>query len=656
MATEVKDALPIFLDTITLNLRHQDYKRVTEIAEDFTTYATGHGIDKKLKQFNGRETDAAFKQRVALTQANTPDIFQSCIKPLYKVGRTPANIKFQWSKKEEKDTDDRKKELLEVGSNFWGKKSVTQYITQRQGDLDSTDPNSFVVVEFEGVVNPADPKTKARPYPFEVNAAEAINYIYRNNELQWLIVLNHILIRDKKGNEHQGEKYFMYIDNEAITAREITRDNFLDLTQAGTPLITQDNAGLYPPLVPLTEYLYEAKEKKQSKKRFFVVRVTEHKIGFVPAKRFGTVLDPVTRCRTCVPLVFAAQCYFEKSIKTMSEFDLTNCLHTFPQKIQYSDPCPGEMLELEGGGYQHVGCDRGLRVGGKDVCGACNGTGFKVHTSAQDIIQIRMPKDISEIVSLENILVYKHPPIDLIKFQKDFGFVELRQAAQNAVYNSDVFSRQEIATTATEKVINLDAVYDTLTPFADTWSELFVHIYRCIAKLRDMGEVLITHDFPEDFKMRSFTDLLDDLKKAADSGAPSHIKKALVRDLLRKLYVDSPQEVLKIETREKFNPFPGKSEQDVALIIANGQTTKYFATLYTHFDIIFSEIEYEQGKKDLDFYQMDEEKQRAIIKEKTDSILAALTTEQDEAAAKEFENAPDGEGEEEDEPAGGTGA
>lgn len=632
MPTTLKKGLPILFDTIYKTLRHQDYKRVCEIAQDYTIYATGHGIETKLKQFNGRETDEAFKQRVKLTQCNTPDIFQSCIKPLYKVGRTPAQIDIKWEGAEAKEIEEKKKKLFDAGKNFWGKKSVSKYITQRQADLDSTDPNSFVVVEFNEVVNPADPETKPKPYPFEVNSAEAINYVYKNNDLQWLISLNAIVIKDNKGKEHPGEKYYMFLDNENIIATQVHRDKGIELENT-MEVITSETLDLQ--LTPLKEYLFRTGEEKQGDKRYFIIVVTEHKIGFVPAKRFGSLLDPITRNRTCVPLIFAAQCYFEKSIKTMSEFDLTNCLHVFPQKIQYSDPCPGEKLDA---GW--IGCDRGMRPDGKTQCQACGGSGFKEHTSAQDVIRIRMPKELNEIVSLENVLVYKNPPIDLLEFQKKFGFYELRAAAQGAVYNSDVFSKQEISTTATEKRIDLDAVYDTLTPFADTWSELFEHIFKCIAALNNLDEKLvIIHEFPKDFKMRSFSELLEDLQKANTSGAPSHVKRAIVRDIVRKVHADNPFEIKRSETKDKYFPFLGKTEAEINFIIANGKTTKYLETFYAHFDLIFSDIEYEQNAKELDFYQMDEALQRKLIKEKVDAYLAEITKEAEEAQAKAFENA-----------------
>lgn len=631
MPTELKDGIKILFDTITNNLRHQDYARVLEVASDYTTYGTGKGIEHKLKQFNRRESLEEFNQRCALTQVNTPDIFNSVTKPMYKMGRTPATISATWEGKDSKMTDDLRKKLFNAGKNFWGKKNVQKYIAQRQADLDSMDPNSFVVVEFKGQVDPTKPETKAKPYPFEVNSAEAINYFYENQDLQWLIVLNHCVIYDKRDKPLQGEKYYMYIDNESITATQIHKDKVEEYMKVnGVQMLLPDQIP-----APLTEYIFATGEKTESKRRFYIIKVYEHKIGFVPAKRFGTVLDPLTRNRTCIPLIHPAKSYFEKSIKTMSEFDLTNCLHVFPQKIQYADPCPGEPMEK--GSAAYFPCQNGYHPDGKTVCGACKGSGFKFHTSAQDLIQIRMPKDIKDMQPLDNMIAYKSPPIDLIKFQKDFGFFELRRLAQGAVYNSDVFSRQEIAETATGKEIDLDAVYDTLSTFADSWSEMYVFIYLCIAELTDIGDGLdLVHQFPSDFKMESFGTLLDYLQKANQNNAPSHVKKSISKKITHKVYADDQREILRIDTKDKYYPFPGKSEAEINFILANDLTTRFNKTFYAHFDLVFSEIEYEAGLKDIDFYALSQEEQRKMIDAKVQEIITEIDEEDAESAAAGF--------------------
>jgi hypothetical protein len=620
---KIKDAAPILFDTINNKKRHLDYDHVVNLAKDYTAYATGKGMADYLKRFNLRETEEAFQQRLTLTQVNTPDIVSRLKKPIAKVNRTPATFNIAWDGKDAQSTIDKKKQLVSVGQKFWGDKSVEKYFTQRLADLDTLDCNSFLVIEFKENVDKKNPEVKANPYPFEVNSAEAVNFQYINNVLQWLIVLNATIMRDDKGNPSAGELYYEYTENETIKATEI-HPTTVDAFRLANPRAIEINAH-DPNLVmqPKQIYLYSTgkeEEKGQStspsSKRWFVMQVFEHKVGFVPAKRIGTHLDPETRFRTCVPVIHAAKCYLEKSIKAMSEMDLTMILHTFPQKIQYADPCDG--FRSEG---QLVGCIKGKTAGG-DICKSCSGTGFKGHVSAQDVIQIRMPREVAEMVSLENIMVYKHPPIDLLKFQQEHAFDLLINTSISAVYNSQIFSQRKIAETATGENIDLDAVYDTLKDFADNSSEFYVFAYKVFASLRSMSQgLVVTHNFPSDFKMQSLNSLLDDLEKANKNNAPSHVKTAINKKIVGKIYADQPGEVLKIETKNKYYPFQGKSEAEIALILASGYTTRFNQVFYSHFDLVFSDLEYQTEQRQLNFYDMEETMQRTLISAKVTEIM-----------------------------------
>lgn len=667
MTIELNTGVQILLDTVSDNLRHEDYKHVCDLADDYMVYVTGQGFEKKLKMFNPRESKEMYEQRIALTQITTPDIAGGCIKPMYKVGRTAAGKSITW--KDLSTTEKNKKILEDAAKMFYGEHSVDEYLTYRQVDLDSTDPNAFIVVEFrtetgDGVVDPANKNSKAIPYPFEVSSKEAINYIYQNGVLQWLVVENTVVM-ETKTKPKVGEKYILYLDNNSVVMTQIDKTVVEDWKVENNPIAIDSISSDKAPLKEGVTYFFET--PKKSDKRYFMVQVFAHNIGFNPARRVGIIPDLRTRKRTCVPLIHQAQPYFEKSIKTISEFDLTNCLHVFPQKIQYSDPCPGYQEPIETRDqalhnntpsgermYNLIGCNRGYTPNGQ-ACRACHGTGFKYHQSAQDMLQIRMPKELSELVSLENVLVYKSPPIDLLEFQKNLGLFEYRYFAQKAVYNSENFSKKDIQKTATESTLDLDSVYDTLKPFADNYSAMWRHIMKCIAELRDIAKDMeIIHIFPTDFKMKASADLMDELTKASACGAASHIKKALSLDITNKLYVDKPEEILKITTKEKFNPFSGKTENEINMIIANTLCSKYALVLYANFDQIFADIEFDTAQKvvpnpiqnksveptlEINFYQMEEKMQRDLVRAKVAEYQLAIDTEDAATAATAFKGA-----------------
>lgn len=582
--------------TIQQNLRHQDYNRVVDIADSYKKYTTGEDIETLLRQFVPRESDELFKQRKLITSITTPDITNTLTTPMYKVGRTISNSTIVWGDKEKTVTN--RNILNSAASNFWGDASVEKYLTYRMPSLDSTDPNSFIVVEFDGEVDPAKPETKANPYPFEVNSKEAINYKYINNKLQFLIVLNE-------------DRYTMYLENDSIVAIEIQKENVAEL-------ILQ---------FPNAEIWFKDESKKESTSIYFV-QVFNHNAGKIPARRVGSILDVQTRNRTCVPLIHPAKCYFDKAIKTVSEFDITNALHTFPKVFRYGNRCPGDMKK-------GIICNEGKTMTEESNCPICKGTGWSNQTTTASEVIVAAPKDLKDMVSLDMMMAYKSPPIDLVDFQKKYGLYELKELAIKAVYNGETFVSNTVAATATEKSIDLDSVYDTLKPFADSWSSMWVHIYTLIASYRDLGEGLkIEHAFPKDFKMKSLSMLLDDLQKANNSGAASYIKQSINHDIAKKVYADQPSELLKIQTKEMFHPFNGKSENEVNYILSNDLVSRFDKVLHAMFDKFFFDIEKEVGE--LNFYEMEFSKQKEALTKKVEAYIASIDGDNFDSTAEAF--------------------
>jgi hypothetical protein len=603
--------------TIQKDLKHIDYDRVCKIAKEYKAYITGEDIEGLLRQFTPRESKELFDQRVAITSLTTPDIANTLLTPMYKVGRTTANSSITW-KNTDKNTKNRES-LMQAADKFWGDASVEKYLTYRMPALDSTDPNSFIVVEFDGEVDPADRSTKAKPYPFEVNSQEAIDYMFSNNILQYLTVLTN--------NE---KKFTMYLENESIVAIEFKKEDLSEIQR----------------LYPKAEIWYkdEADEKRDSTKMYYVI-VYEHKAGMMPARRVGTKLDEETRGRTCVPMIHPAKCYFEKAIKTVSEFDLTNALHTFPKVFRYGNRCPGDWKK-------GIVCDEGKYVnhelanqengGVLSNCPVCKGSGWSNQTTTASEVIVAAPKEMKDMVSLDMMMTYKAPPPELLEFQKKYGLSDLREYAIKAVYNSDTYVSDSVVQTATAKNIDLDGVYDVLQPFAGSWSSMWKHIISLIASYRDIGkDITVTHAFPKDFKMKPLSMLLLDLKAANDSGAPSYVKQSISHDLAKKVYIDQPGDLLKIQVKEKFYPFNGKSENEINYILSNGIVSNFDKTLYAKFDNIFLEIEQEQPDS-VDFYQMEFKKQKELIIKKVKEYISVIDNESADARATAFSAAGTG--------------
>lgn len=578
------------INTIRKDIRHIDYKRTCDIADMYSAFVTGEDVEKLLKRFGPRESEEDFAQRLELTHVITDYMAYRLMTPMFKVPRTLANKTIAWTNNKEQEVKLAK--ISKAMAKYAGDETLDDYLAVNMVLLDSTDPNSFIVTEFAGEVDPKNPKP-VQPYPFEVSSHEAINYEKQNNVLQFLIVLNAI---------GGMQRYTIYLENDWIVAQEISLDTY--------------KAKQYP---ETAEILFKDPDKKEAGPIFYIT-TGAHKAGRIPAVQIGSKKDLKTRKRTFVPMIHSARSFFLKSIKTISEFDLTNTLHTFPQKWMYDSVCPGDAK-------RQIVCNDGFMPDG-EKCPVCKGTGFNEHKSAQHIIRVKMPSNIADVVSLENFSHYKTPPVEFLTFLKDLGLSEFPELAMKAVYSSEIFGTDQVSTTATEKLIDMESVYDTLKPFANKYSTVWKHMVNVIANYVSVQQdIVIDHAFPKDFKMKSVTMLLQDLSAANTSGAPSYVKEQINNDIAEKMYADDPDELLKLAVKRQYFPFHGKSESEIGTIINNNLTTNFNKILYANFDQIFLSLEQENTTETVNFYKMERGLQLQKIKEKVAAIADEIAAE-----------------------------
>lgn len=599
---QLSEALQIISETVSKNLRHKYYNHVVDYAKKLNILITGVGMDTLLKKFARREDETQFKQRVELTNAITPAVSSSLMTPFYKVGRSNNiinNIDFENSE----NNDSKILNIEEAALYYNGDKSLHRYLETRLVELNFSDPNSFIITEFDmpEIGAQGELLEKVQPRPFEVKSENAINYFYKNNILQWIIVKLDSTYDNSKGEIKKGETYTIYFPDVAIkfTQIELTSSQFA----IGQIIEFETEDGTY-------QY-YRA-----DKERFFQVENFEYNATYVPAVQVGYKHDLSTDGNTYVSPMHDALCYFMKSIKTVSEFDLTMALHAFPQKFQYVNRCMGAS---------NYGCNNGQTNDGA-TCTKCNGSGFAMHTGAADAVVMRIPKDKEELMNLEQLVHYEYPPIDLLKFQDEFIF-QLKNEARQAVFNSEIFTKADITKTATEMTLSMESVYDTLFPFAENFSKIYKDILFVIAKFRDINDIVIEHRFPKDFKFKTTADLLNELNIANTSGAAGYIRSELSMDIAAQQYIDKPEELKRIEVKQMFYPFPDKSPNEVAFIISSDITTMYNKILYANFDNIFFKLEKNAEKKGVYFYDLTNEVQQALLDEAVNAMIEKVDSE-----------------------------
>ena len=546
------------------NKKHADYKRTVDLAKEYKAHVSGVGIDDYLKRFAKRADEEMFEQRKRLTNSISQSVASSLQKPFYKVARN-KNVKKKFTLKGDKNREEivQKMILGFYGTNELNTKGLDFWLKNRFIELTFTDPNAFVVIECE-----AKPENvPLEPYPYEVNSIDAYDYTYKHG------VLNELFTR-------QSET-IIYLDKDGAEKEKVV-DAFT-LYEIGSSLKVVEYCPKY----------FEAKgividETRQvtfvENEIHFIATYNETNLDFIPAFRVGYIRDTATDGRTFVNPFESAMPYFRKALKAVSELDLSITLHTFPQKLQYVTKCKGKGTKK---------CNNGMVSGTQTVCSECKGSGLQIHTSGQDAIYFPLPDTPDEMFDLDKILVYKQPPIDLIKFQDDY-VRNLKKDAHLSVYNSNMFLAEDpqFAKTATEVNTNTQGIFDTLFPYTEKFSEVWKTAVKVFVRLSGfLTDFEIIHIFPTDLEIKTVAVLMAELKLANESEAPSYFRDAILEEIANQVYEGDELGREKHFTRHKFFPFSGKTETEIQFLMASPYVSNFTKVLYANFEAIFTDIE-----------------------------------------------------------------
>jgi hypothetical protein len=561
------------------NVRHRDYARVCDLADEYYKMVSGDGISDLLRRVVSRETEDEFEMRKTITNSIIPPTLASTKLSFQKaVRKKPKVRKIDWET--EGDYEKRQAELELKIAEYWGDASLEKFFEYAYVDYNYLDPNAFLITEFDEFDSN---KEKAKPYPFIATSQQAIMFEFKNNILQYLVVKLPITLVDEKGKEYEGSKYTIYLGTDTIVFTEV-RDKPM--------FYTLDN---------------DFPEGIEIGGKYYTVSYFIPKSDKIPARRFGFKHDAQTQGRTFISVFHDVMPYLNKTLKIDSELDLSTAMTAFPQRFRYVNPCPD--------------CKGGVTPDGK-TCGTCHGTGKEpIHASAMDVVTLNIPYDTAEMIDLDKLLVYKAPPIELLDFQERY-IQNLRASIYLMMFNKELMTRNELTNTATEVKITEDNMNDTLKPFASGLSTLWEFVVTDIATFTDLGKGLIVeHQYPDDFKFKTQADMMDELKNAKDAGASTSTIAAIEDDINEMLYADRPEELKIIRIKNAYNPFRGYSEENVRLLISQNLTTHYNAVLWANLESIFNELEQES---EVWIYDMADDVISAKVKAKCEEYILQM--------------------------------
>jgi hypothetical protein len=256
----------------------------------------------------------------------------------------------------------------------------------------------------------------------------------------------------------------------------------------------------------------------------------------------------------------------------------------------------------------------------ESACQACGGSGFKRPTSTQEEIVVSMPKSADNMIDLDKLLVFKTPSVEFIKWMDEY-VDNLTRKSIRAVFNSDIFTRSEIAETATGKSIDLDNVYDALFPYMQQYAAVWEFLIRGCAAITDRADGLVARlVIRRDGKLKTFDNLMADWKSANDTGASAVVRQYLQNDMARAMFADEPDKYNQWLTRERFNPFSGQPETNTMLLLTSDLVPRRQKVLYANLGYLFDVVEREHPE----FYRYESAKQDAVVDEMVDGLMVIL--------------------------------
>jgi hypothetical protein len=624
---QLADALRIARPLVTGKVKHKHYAHVVDLNDRlYRPMITGKNAAHLIARFNIRESEEAHKQRLRLTQLITPAISNTLIAPARKIPKVKPTVDSITFGADQKEADQK---LMKAAAAFYAGKSVDHYFSSVLIDQGAIDPNAFCLV----LRTSTEPK---EVYPSIISCADAWNFEYFNGILRWLLVHRTIQYelgaapakpaRGKaqepvKPTTKEGHQFWLYTDNHHIVFRQVDPRT----VSASLEDVLMDKGGKLVDTGAVVMTREGSYYMRVSQEELYEVVFYQHGTGMVQAFRLGYVPDQETKGETMVNLWHAAVPYMLKGIKSGSELDLSASLHAFLQKISFENPCRG---------YKHpdgryTDCNDGWEAGGENKCKACGGSGMEVHTSGQDHITLRMPKDKAEAFDLANITHYVQLPVEVLEWQDKY-VTKLEESCYRSVYNSDRFRNPSAGDTATGELIDLQSVYDTLKPGADWYSQSRILVYKLLASytngVEGMKKLEVRHEFPRNMRFETLSERIALMEKLRAAGASSSSIAGVNDSVLQDIYADDPRELKKAQVMASFDPFLGKTESTITTMISQDLTTLENKVLWVNMAYVFAEAEERAGLKmdeagmPVDFYGMSRPEQQKMI----DSIVAEL--------------------------------
>lgn len=592
---ELLEAINRANQNIDLSYKHQDYKKTTDIKQITLQVTTGEDTLGLIPMFELREDKAMWQQRADLFIEPLSSTSAPICDKFYGVKRITANRSI-------KTLDANKQQYIEEAERkFYGRMDLDYYMDNFLDEISMSDPNAFLVITFDDFTDGQTPNI----YPLIFGCEQVYDFIYKpNGDLDFLFLAVEVQIRNKALMRKFNDKvtdFYVLSEGNTIIYKEIHPDRELTLLQ--------------------TDTIYEAKTSKKYKVTIVKNGSEKTKKNETPARRLGYILNKKNRSiadtpiRPMIPLL-------KDIARDKSELDLSKRCHVFPQKIMYDDSCVGEV-HID----QSRKCISGKIAGTNDTCSVCNGDGFKVHRSGQEVIKLKKPKTKDEFFPLDEMVRYLTNDLEAVRFlseeiAKNTALCE-RAIFSSSSTNKGSYQANKENKTATQTIISTEEYNNVLDGWAKNRAEWFMFSVRIIGQIFDT-DVDVSYSYNGKYVMENETEIIDKLRVLTEAGVSEQIIDEAEYRLAKTIFDNDKDALRRYISKRLFLPFRGRGKEEIALLLESVNVTQKTKVLYSNFVEIFEEIELEQGIK---FYETDLTSQKATIDDKVKLIMETLKDE-----------------------------
>lgn len=542
---------------------HKNYYSVCELSKFYKQITTGEGYGDLIINYKPRETDQQKAQRVQITQNRTKSIagkIEGFFKRVFRADKLKLIVKHQ---------DEEKSATIGQYLNNYGPdgQTVLQYAEETALFYNNIDPNAFYWVKHS-IINGVD---KFEPFIFESHEVKDFK-IHKGGVKYAVCQLSESVNYYKKGSPQvKTINIFYYFDQgQIITALELDEEvlSYSDYYDQ-----FKNETGLFDK----TEVI---------NKKSYIFLIQENAAPVIPISRIGYKYDKKTNAKTYVSFWDNATEEFKQLVNRGSEYDLSLTLHAFLQKIQYYTPCDFQDTET------HAICRGGTMHPGGAVCPSCNGSAKKIHTSSQDVIEVQLPSDDGEMVTIapKDLVFYVNIPFDIVKQQKD-DVNEYTPKIIECVFGVDISHQQNTNATATQINNFYDTAQDQLFDFSKAPRKMFLFTVDIMAQYLNLGDELEKELlYTNIYDLESEQYLINLLKSAKEAGANSEIIENITKRLSVKQNRENSAYMNIFNIMRKFEPFatiPEALKQNVVLALPDSSVQK---ALYLNFKEITEDI------------------------------------------------------------------